>query len=175
METNLRYKIAETPVFHLDANRVNSMAKDAGVNRLERWHEEGVIFLEYSVEAYSEAESGSDSRRNKVDEYTWIEAVDNIGDEADRLRQIAKIVFPNGTQSPNQRNDVRILYTAWKAGAVLVTEDGDSKTQPRGILGSKSELAKIGIRVLSTAEAVSEIEAHLRRRKVENDLTRRST
>ena len=150
------------PVYHLDANRVNAKGRDAGVNQLERWHREGIIFLEFALEAYREAEYGDACRAWKAADYTWAETVDNLGDEQARLRQIADVVFLGGARNVSEQNDVRILYSAWKAGAVLISEDGNSKRQPRGILGSKDELAKIGIRVLSTSEAITEIAGRLK-------------
>ena len=146
------------PVYHLDANRVNAKQRDLGVNRLEEWHERGIIFLEYSWVANTEASKNDKNRSLKANSYTWTEPVDHLGDEAQRKRQIAEITFPGGVRGRSDENDVDIVYTAWKAGATLITNDGESKRQPRGILGSRADLRKIGIRVLSTDEAVSEIE-----------------
>ena len=55
----------------------------------------------------------------------------------------------------SQQNDVEILLTAKLSGAILVTTDGASKTQPRGILGSKKELEALGIKVVAPSEAVT--------------------
>ena len=69
---------------------------------------------------------------------------------------IARIVFPNGVETTPQVNDVEVLLTAFVCRAILVTSDGASKTQPRGILGSKADLAKIGVRVMTPSEALEE-------------------
>ena len=66
--------------------------------------------------------------------------------EEQKRVDIARIVFLNGVKTISQENDVKILLTAFLCRAILVTSDGVSKSQPRGILGSKADLAKIGVR-----------------------------
>ena len=153
------------PLLHLDANRINARGLDQAMTQLERWREAGTIEMEFSRTAYGEASRGSCARANKADEYTWSEGIDHIGDETDRLKAIANIVFGKSPLNRNQANDVRILYDAWKAGAALITEDGNSNSQPRGILGSKKELAQIGIVVLSTNEAIERFRPLAKRNK----------
>ena len=151
-----------SPLYHLDANRVNARQKDPSVNQLEAWRDEGIIFLEYSLVAYKEASYGDTRRAEKADEITWSESVDSIGVESDRKRQIENVIFPSGAHTMAQNNDVAIVYDAWWAGATLITADGNSKSQPRGILGSKNALAEIGISVISTSDAVLEIQTHIK-------------
>lgn len=43
----------------------------------------------------------------------------------------------------------------------LITDDGGSKSQPRGILGSREELAKIGVEVLRDYEAVERVRGRI--------------
>ena len=76
--------------------------------------------------------------------------------EEQKRVDIARIVFPNGVKTISQENDVKILLTAFLCRAILVTSDGASKSQPRGILGSKANLAKIGVRVMTPNEALEE-------------------
>jgi hypothetical protein len=47
---------------------------------------------------------------------------------------------------------------------VLVTRDGASKTQPRGILGAAPDIAKLGVTIMSDVEAVSFIRHEVARR-----------
>lgn len=145
------------PAYQLDANRINARQKDSFVNQLEKWHNEGVIFLEMPHDAYIEARHGSKERAEKADNYTWISTNDSIGGETEIRRKIEAILFPSGTINKNQQKDVMILFTARQASATLITADGDSKTQPGGILGNACALAKLGIRVLSAQEAVNEV------------------
>lgn len=144
-------------VYHLDANRINARQNDCYVNQLEKWHKTKVIFLEMSRIAYDEAGRGSFNRLKKSDKYTWVNTNDTIGGEKDFKNKIEVILFPKGCTKPNQENDIWILFTAHRAEATLVTEDGDSNRQPCGILGSKRALAALGIKVLSTRDVVTEI------------------
>ena len=91
------------PVYHLDANRVNAKQRDLGVNRLEEWHERGIIFLEYSWVANTEASKNDKNRSLKANSYTWTEPVDHLGDEAQRKRQIAEITFPEESEDEAMR------------------------------------------------------------------------
>jgi hypothetical protein len=58
------------------------------------------------------------------------------------------------------------VFNADKYHAILVTEDGASRHQPRGILGSRSALEPLGISVLTSEEAV----AYVRREIAARDL-----
>lgn len=151
-------------VYHLDANRINARQKASCVNQLERWHANGVIFLEMSRVAYDEAGYGSPKRSAKADEYTWVSTNDSIGGEANCRRAIERIVFPNGARNQNQVNDIWILFAARQAGATLITRDGGSQSQLGGILGNAKALAEIGIAVLSDQEALEEIKILVRER-----------
>jgi hypothetical protein len=63
-------------------------------------------------------------------------------------------VFPRGATTPSQRNDVEIAFCAWKYLAYLVTGDGGSNRQRRGLLGSRDALAELGVRVIRAEEMV---------------------
>lgn len=151
-------------IYNLDANRINSRQKDDYVNQLETWHENGVIFLEMSRTAYDEARRGSLTREAKSDEYTWMSTNDTIGGEDELRNKIEEILFPKGATKLNQKNDIWILFTSHRAGATLVTEDGNSNRQPCGILGSARALADLGIKVLSTHDAVAEVKTLINER-----------
>ena len=43
-----------------------------------------------------------------------------------------------------------------------MTSDGDSRRQPRGILGSGDELGELGVRVMNDAEAVELVKEKIR-------------
>ena len=82
----------------------------------------------------------------------------------ERLQQIERILFPQGAHNDNQRRDVEIVFNAGKYGAILVTNDGDSRSQPGGILGNRAALAAIGIRVVTDDEAVQMVREAIRNR-----------
>lgn len=149
-------------VYQLDANRINARQKDPFINQLEKWHRNKVIFLEMALPAFEEAGRGSSTRSEKADEYTFISTNDSIGGEDEYRRKIEKILFPNGAKDQNERNDVLILFTAQRAGATLVTNDGGSGRQRGGMLGNSKALADMGIRVLSAQSAVAEISCLIR-------------
>lgn len=145
------------PAYQMDANRINARQKDSFVNQLERWHDQGVIFLEMPRDAYDEAGRGSQDRTDKADKYTWISTNDTTGRESEIRGEIESIVFPRGANKDNQKRDVLILFTARQASATLITRDGASRTQPGGILGNARTLAELGIKVLSAQGAVEEV------------------
>ena len=142
-------------LFHLDANAVNARRMNCDLNELELLAETGVIDIQFSETANMEASAGSKLRSDKVDEYTWAGLTADASLEDEWRRKIQVAVFPFGVHSDSQRNDIEVLLTAKLAGAVLVTTDGASKTQPRGILGSSGELAALGIKVLSPQDALA--------------------
>lgn len=146
-------------VFHLDANAVNARQKNPDLNRLEDLGRSGAVWIEYSRTAYDEASDGCGRRAEKAKDYTWagLNGQSDFEEQKQEKRvDIARIVFSNGIETTSQVNDVEILLTAFMCRAILVTSDGASKTQPRGILGSKADLAKIGVRVMTPNEALEE-------------------
>jgi hypothetical protein len=149
-------------LFHLDANAVNARQQDPYLNELERLSFSGIIELEYSEIAYTEAEHGNGIRKEKAEQHTWSGLSNQPDLETPWRIQIAEATFPNGIITSSQRNDVEILLTAKLAGAILVTTDGDSKSQPRGLLGGRDALQALGIRVVTPAEAVSYVYAAAR-------------
>ena len=142
-------------LIHLDANAVNARQAGDSLNELERLAALEKVDLMYSKIAYIEAGHGSSARHAKTENYTWANLSRQPELEVDWRAKIEKAIFPLSVNTDSDRNDVEIVLTAKIAGAVLVTRDGDSKTQPRGILGSRVELAALGIMVLTFSEAVT--------------------
>lgn len=141
--------------FHIDTNRINAKSCLKYMNILEHWHENDVIYMEMSEIAQNEAANrGSPLRSEKAYSYIATETLAGTPDEFRMLRQIIEVLFPNGIKSTNEKNDVEIVFNAWKYGRILVTDDGGSKKQPGGILGSHGKLAALGIKVLRDYEAV---------------------
>ncbi len=76
--------------------------------------------------------------------------------------KISEITFPKGIKTRNDRIDVEAIFVAKMWGAIFVTNDGDSKTQPRGVLGSRDRLHReIGVQVMRPEEAVEIIKRRI--------------
>lgn len=69
-------------------------------------------------------------------------------------RKIEAALFPQGSKTENESNDVKIVYEAAHYAAILVTRDGGSRAQPGGILGNRDKLKDI-VQILSDSEAVA--------------------
>jgi hypothetical protein len=146
-------------LFHLDTNRINSKQGLLNINRLEKWQKDGVILMELSSTARDECTTDPGSKRTeKANEYLYAIPADRARDQK-LLEQIGNIIFPGGPKSDDQKKDALIVYTAAYYNAILVTADGNSKKQPRGILGSQADLRAIGVRVMTDEEAVRHVEA----------------
>ncbi len=78
--------------------------------------------------------------------------------------KIEKILFPLRCKNDNERNDVRVFFGAAYYYCILITNDGDSKTQPGGILGRSKELKEIGVVVMRASEAVQKVRDNIARR-----------
>jgi hypothetical protein len=151
--------------FHIDTNCVNARALLSDMNRLERWHEEGIICIEMCRKAQDEAAQGQGAARaRKAGSYIYSETMAGTPQEQEILGKINRILFPDGAKTSNQWNDVEIVFNAWKYKNILVTNDGGSKRQPGGILGNRERLADLGIRAMSPSEAVSEVEQAIQKR-----------
>ncbi len=142
-------------IFHLDTNRLNARSGLPSINQLEQWDQDGVIVLEMSETAHREASAGNNTERTRKADRHLIacDEITNV-EEVRLLRVIARILCPDGVQTPSQKNDVHIVFNAGKYGAILVTNDGDSARQPGGILGNRDELSALGIGVMTDDEAV---------------------
>ena len=125
---------------HIDTNLIKARQRDVDVNQLERWHQQGVLQICMAGTAWHEAQAGEDQLRiRKAGQqiYTATEAVEPTSVE---FRRVESVLFPEGANTQNKRNDVRIVCDAAKYGAILVTNDGGSKKQPGGILGNRDRL-----------------------------------
>ena len=125
----MKRRLLYIPVFHIDANLINARQRLPAVNQLEKWFSDGVILIDMSGTARTEAKAGNDGQRDR---------------KANR----------HGAQTDSQRNDVKIVAGAAKYQAILVTADGASKSQPGGILGNRDKL-KGRVRIVSPDEAVT--------------------
>lgn len=75
------------------------------------------------------------------------------------------MLFPAGAQDENQRNDIRIVADAIHYAAILVTNDGDSRSQPGGIWGHRDELhRRFALQIFSADEAVEFVQSKIRER-----------
>ena len=79
----------------------------------------------------------------------------NTPGETQMMQKIENILFLENAATTSERNDVEIVFNAYKYGSILVTNDGASKSQPNGILGKREELAKLGIEVMTDTQAVA--------------------
>jgi hypothetical protein len=92
----MKRRLLYVPVFHIDANLINARQKLSAVNQLEKWFSDGVILINMSGTARTEAKAGNDGQRDrKADRqiYTMTPALES-GDPIYRLFEDA--LFPNG-------------------------------------------------------------------------------
>jgi hypothetical protein len=160
--------------FQVDANRVNARGKLEAMNQLERWYRDGVIAIQMSEVAQAEAARGDRARASKAHSYIFSQTLATTDREQQMLERIASILFPGGIRSVQDTNDVEVVFNAFKYECILVTADGDSKSQPRGILGSRGELKALGVRVLTAEEAVAYVRARIAARdeRIRRDVAR---
>jgi hypothetical protein len=149
--------------FQIDTNLINARQRIEAVNRLEQWCKDEIIIINMSATAQSEAQAGEDAcRRRKANEqiFTMTPPVD----QNDPLfKRVEGVLFPDGASDENQLNDVRIVAEAAKYHAILVTNDGASKTQPGGILGNRHKLAGL-VQIMSPDEAVIFVRSKIQER-----------
>lgn len=149
--------------FYIDTNRINARQGLPNMNQLEKWHANHVISIQMPVEAHDEAIRGnSPQRARKVRSYIYSIVSPDMQDRH-ILKEIECILFPGGAQAPNEVNDVRIVFNAHYYMAILLTNDGDSSTQPNGILGNRDKLAKY-VQVMRDSEAVELVKERIRQR-----------
>lgn len=149
-----------TPVFHIDTNLLNARQKLGEVNQLEKWAEDGVILINMSSTAYEEAQVGNNPQRIKKAKQNIFTDSEPIDSEEELFSKVSDALFGSALLSGNQTNDVQIVCEAIKYAAILVTNDGASKSQPGGILGNRHKLEE-QIQIYSPLEAV-----HFIRRKI---------
>ena len=135
------------------------------MNQLEQWHENGVILIIESEVVQKEAMVGNNPLRvGKALGYVYTYTLAG-SEEQKQLFEIASIIFPKGIINSNQINDVEIVFNALKYIAILLTNDGASKSQPGGILGHRAELKKkFGITIMTDKEAVEYVRSLINKR-----------
>ena len=142
----------------IDTNAINARQLDPAINQLETWRKNGVIMLLMPDCAYAEASIGGDHQRDaKAATMVRTNSARISPEQQLRYSQIEQALFPAGTTSKGQRNDVEIVYQAADWGYILVTNDGNSRNQPRGILGARDDLSRLHVTVLRPEEAVAYI------------------
>ncbi len=165
MTITLKRRMLYGPVLHIDTNLINSRRKLPAVNRLEKWYADGVILINMAGIAREEALAGGDTRRTQKANQQIFTVTPPAPIDSTRFKAIELVVFPGGAKDENQRNDVRIVADAIQYAAILVTNDGGSKSQPGGILGNRDTLTRqFGIRILSAEEAVDFVRSKIRER-----------
>jgi hypothetical protein len=153
------------PVLHIDTNLINARQKLEAVNQLQKWAADGVILINMSGTAHEEAQAGGNVRRSeKANQQQFTMTSPAQPDEA-RFKAIESVLFPDGASDENHKNDVRIVADAIHYVAILVTQDGGSRSQPGGILGNRDELAaRFAVRILTPDEAVAFVREKIRER-----------
>lgn len=153
-------------MFQIDTNRINARGGLENMNKLERWHNDGVIKIEMSEPSLGEAFQGNNAaRRNKAAGYIYSITYADTAEEKAALGNIEQILFPEGANDQNQKNDVEIVFNARKYHRILVTNDGGSKAQPGGILGNAERLRdKLGVSVVTDAQAVEIVRKAIEKR-----------
>jgi hypothetical protein len=151
--------------FYIDTNRINARQGLPYMNQLEEWHRNRVISIQMAEEAHDEAIRGKSlDRARKARSYIYSTVSPEMQTQyAHIYKEIGDILFPSEVRTPSQVDDVRIVFNAAYYMAILVTNDGDSKTQPNGILGNRDRLAKF-VRVMRDSEAVGLVKERIRQR-----------
>jgi hypothetical protein len=135
------------------------------VNQLEKWRDDGVILINMAGTAREEALAGNDAKRTQKANQQIFTMTLPAPVNSTRFKAIEAILFPGGAKDENQRNDIRIVADAIHYVAILVTNDGGSKTQPGGILGNRDALFRqFNVRILSADEAVDFVRLKIRER-----------
>ena len=152
--------------FQIDTNRINAHQKLLSMNRLEQWAKNEVIEILIPESVKKEISHERHPQRTKKIVGKIISAtLPNTSEEQKKLQLISQILFPNEIPTQNQQNDIETVFNTEKYGAILITNDGNSKRQPGGILGKRRELLnKIGLEVLTDEEAVVRVQEEIRRR-----------
>ncbi|MBI9051312.1 MAG: hypothetical protein JEZ00_17950 [Anaerolineaceae bacterium] len=106
--------------------------------------------------AQGEAIVGNNELRvSKAYSYIYSITIINNTNDLKVIKQIENIIFPNGANNNNQKNDVLIVFTALADESILITNDGASKSQPGGILGHRNELKNtVNVTIMTDEEAV---------------------
>jgi hypothetical protein len=131
------------------------MRKCPATNQLEVWAKNYIIQIDMCDVAQNEAAKGSAARFQKASNYTEPRTLDSQR-RSNEFRDIKNILFPNkSTLTTNEENDVLIVLHAKQNYCILITNDGGSKRQQKGMLGNSDRLLnEIGVKVMRDTEAV---------------------
>lgn len=144
-------------LFHVDTNLLNAKQRLHEMNELEKMADEGKIMLNWSSTAQSEA-LNNESQNLKRKAHTHIYTINDEDDEfpptpSKIQNEIFKIMEISSQSSQNDINDALIICEAHKFGAILISNDGASRSQAKGILGRRNEL-KDYVQVVTPSEAL---------------------
>ena len=144
-------------LFHVDTNLLNAKQRLVEMNELEKMAEKGLILLNWSSTAQSEV-LNSESQNLKRKAHTHIYTINDEDEEFPTTpskfkNEIFKIMEISSESSQNDINDALIICEAQKYGAILISNDGGSKSQAKGILGRRNEL-KDYVQVVTLSEAL---------------------
>lgn len=166
----MQQRMLYTPVFHIDTNVINGRGVLPSMNQIEKWASDDVILVNMSGVSFKEALAGNNDVRTKKTLAQIFTITDVDRHENDHIYQkIENALFPGGAKTQNQKNDVKVVYEAVKYAAILITNDGGSKTQPGGILGNREKLRDY-LTIYSDHEAVEFIRQKIKER---DDFNRR--
>jgi len=140
MAITLMRRMLYIPILHIDTNPINSRQRLPAVNTLEKWYADGFILINMAGTAREEALAGGDTRRTQKANQQIFTMTAPVPTDSSRFKAIESVLFPVGAKDENQRNDVRIVVDAIHYAAILVTNDGGSRSQPSGILGNRDAL-----------------------------------
>lgn len=168
MAVRMNRRMLHISVLHIDTNLINARQKLESVNQLERWYADEVILINMSSIAHAEAQADGNERRTRKANSQIFTVTPAAGDDDPDFKQVETALFPQGAEDKNQRNDVRIICETARYGAILVTSDGASKSQPGGILGNRDKLRHL-VRVMSPDEAVDFVRDEIRDRDKFNE------
>lgn len=141
--------------FAIDTNSINAKQSIPAMNLLETWRDRELLNIHMLETSHQEAkQGGSRLRTSKANSLIFARRFPPSEKEHEEMRAIEMAIFPSGARSTPERNDVDIVFQAKRYSYPLITLDGSSKRQPRGILGSREALGELGITVLTPDEAV---------------------
>ena len=149
----------------IDTNCINARQQNVALNKFEQWRASGVIRILMAERAKLEARFGRNAQREqRAAKFIFINSALISEDQKARYAAIEAALFPAGVRRQSERSDVEIVYQASDWGCILVTNDGDSASQPRGIFGVRGELLDLGITVMRPEEAVAYVQNKIRQR-----------
>ena len=152
--------------FLIDSNYINSKQAISALNYLEKLNNKGVISI-ISTETVNVEVSSYLPSRKKSNKLIYSKNMCLTAEENNIKKKIEFILFPNGIKNDNQKNDVDIVFNAWKYGKILITHDGDSKNQPGGILGNREMLKKeLDIKVMTAKMAAEHAKNKIKEREL---------